>query len=284
MTSRRRLERGGSWIDRSKPIVVPVRRRRVRGVRGRHARVGAAGERGGRWLPESDPRPPRGIMTAGPEEPNAFVEVSEPWFDPIVAATMVELVDGLVAEPRAGVGRLPAAVVPTVGGSTDTGTLRRSSSAADPPGVRPRWPRRAAATASSSSTSATWSTTLRPKSRCSLEPPRSGSTTTATSSRSSGRRISNGSGTCAPDRVILATGALERPIAFPGNDRPGRDARVLRGDRPSRPVRRARRRPAVARDDERRGNVGDGTSSRSPAPSSSRRRPRGGEPERCPTS
>ena len=48
---------------------------------------------------------PRGIMTAGPEEPNAFVEVSEPWFDPIVAATMVELVDGLVAEPRAGIGR-----------------------------------------------------------------------------------------------------------------------------------------------------------------------------------
>ena len=54
-------------------------------------------------------------MTAGPEEPNAFVEVSEPRFDPIVAATMVELVDGLVAEPRAGVGRLPdPAQVPSV--------------------------------------------------------------------------------------------------------------------------------------------------------------------------
>jgi sarcosine oxidase, subunit alpha len=52
-------------------------------------------------------------MSAGPEEPNAFVEVSDPWFDPIVAATMVELVDGLVAEPRAGVGRLPTADVPT---------------------------------------------------------------------------------------------------------------------------------------------------------------------------
>ena len=52
-------------------------------------------------------------MTAGPEEPNAFVEVSQPWFDPIVAATTVELVDGLVAEPRAGVGRLPTAGVAT---------------------------------------------------------------------------------------------------------------------------------------------------------------------------
>src|SRR5687767_8568384 len=54
-------------------------------------------------------------MTAGPEEPNAFVEISEPWFDAIVAATMVELVDGLVAEPRAGVGRLPdPAEVPSI--------------------------------------------------------------------------------------------------------------------------------------------------------------------------
>nr|MBA3690161.1 (2Fe-2S)-binding protein [Actinomycetota bacterium] len=51
---------------------------------------------------------PRGVFTSGVEEPNAFVEISEPWFDPIVAATMVPLVDGLVAESRAGVGRLPS--------------------------------------------------------------------------------------------------------------------------------------------------------------------------------
>ena len=66
------------------------------------------------------------MMTAGPEEPNAFVEISEPWFDPIVAATMVELVDGLVAEPRAGVGtpaRGGACRPPTR--STGTGTSRR---------------------------------------------------------------------------------------------------------------------------------------------------------------
>jgi sarcosine oxidase, subunit alpha len=49
---------------------------------------------------------PRGVFSAGVEEPNAFVEISEPWFDPIVAATTVELVDGMVVESRAGVGRL----------------------------------------------------------------------------------------------------------------------------------------------------------------------------------
>jgi sarcosine oxidase subunit alpha len=51
---------------------------------------------------------PRGIVSAGVEESSAFVEVSEPWFEPIVAATMVNLVDGLVANGRAGVGVLPA--------------------------------------------------------------------------------------------------------------------------------------------------------------------------------
>ena len=55
---------------------------------------------------------PRGVMTAGPEEPCALVEVSAPWFDLIAPATMVPLVDGLAADPRAGVGRLPGAGVP----------------------------------------------------------------------------------------------------------------------------------------------------------------------------
>ena len=49
---------------------------------------------------------PRGVMTAGPEEPSAFVEVSAPALDLITAATTVELVDGLVAEGRPGTGRI----------------------------------------------------------------------------------------------------------------------------------------------------------------------------------
>jgi sarcosine oxidase, subunit alpha len=55
---------------------------------------------------------PRGVMTAGPEEPCAFVEVSAPWFDLIAPATMVPLVDGLAAAASAGVARLPGSEVP----------------------------------------------------------------------------------------------------------------------------------------------------------------------------
>ncbi|HUL84198.1 MAG TPA: 2Fe-2S iron-sulfur cluster-binding protein [Actinomycetota bacterium] len=51
---------------------------------------------------------PRGVVSAGVEEPSAFVEVAEPWFEPVVAAPMVNLIDGLVASGRPGVGRLPA--------------------------------------------------------------------------------------------------------------------------------------------------------------------------------
>jgi len=51
---------------------------------------------------------PRGVFSAGAEEPNAFVEVSEPWFEPIFAATMVDVVDGMEVRSRPGVGRLRA--------------------------------------------------------------------------------------------------------------------------------------------------------------------------------
>ncbi|GAA1757287.1 2Fe-2S iron-sulfur cluster-binding protein [Luedemannella helvata] len=49
---------------------------------------------------------PRGILTAGSEEPTALVRVSAPYVEPMRTATTVELVDGLVAEPLAGRGRL----------------------------------------------------------------------------------------------------------------------------------------------------------------------------------
>ncbi|MEA2579392.1 MAG: sarcosine oxidase, subunit alpha [Actinomycetota bacterium] len=51
---------------------------------------------------------PRGVVSAGVEEAGAMVEVGAPWLDPIVPATAVELVDGLVAMGRPGVGVLPA--------------------------------------------------------------------------------------------------------------------------------------------------------------------------------
>src|SRR5918996_1253525 len=112
MTSRR-LPEGGSWIDRSKSIAFRFDGIEYEGFEGDTlaSALLANGVTGGFRSPILGR--PRGVMTAGPEEPNAFVEVSEPWFDAIVAATMVELVDGLVAEPRAGMGRLPEAEVPT---------------------------------------------------------------------------------------------------------------------------------------------------------------------------
>ncbi|HEY7400187.1 MAG TPA: glycine cleavage T C-terminal barrel domain-containing protein [Actinomycetota bacterium] len=53
---------------------------------------------------------PRGVYSAGVEEPCAFVAVEAPHPDPIVAATMVEVVDGLVARGAPGVGRLTEAL------------------------------------------------------------------------------------------------------------------------------------------------------------------------------
>jgi sarcosine oxidase subunit alpha len=50
---------------------------------------------------------PRGIFTAGPEEPNAVVQIEEPFPEPMLPATTIELYDGLVATSLPGQGRLP---------------------------------------------------------------------------------------------------------------------------------------------------------------------------------
>src|SRR5262250_2214500 len=48
----------------------------------------------------------RGVYTAGEEEPNALVQIGA---EPMLRATLVEVTDGMVAEPLAGKGRLVAA-------------------------------------------------------------------------------------------------------------------------------------------------------------------------------
>ena len=221
MTSRR-LPEGGSWIDRSKPITFRFDGVEYEGFEGDTlaSALLANGVDGGFRSPILGR--PRGIMTAGPEEPNAFVEVGEPWFDPIVAATMVELVDGLVAEPRAGVGRLPASASssrarPSTGTSTSrrwwSAAARRARAAAE--AAEPRRPRAARGRASPG---------RRPtgrRHRPDRGRPRSASTTTATWWPTSDRSRWVASGTSGPDASCSATGATERPIAFAGNDRPG---------------------------------------------------------------
>jgi sarcosine oxidase, subunit alpha len=49
---------------------------------------------------------PRGIFAAGVEEPNALVQIEEPFPEPMLPATVVELYDGLVARGLNGRGRL----------------------------------------------------------------------------------------------------------------------------------------------------------------------------------
>ena len=52
---------------------------------------------------------PRGILTAGVEEPNALLQVTAPWSEPMLPASTVPAVDGLVAETLSGMGRLDPA-------------------------------------------------------------------------------------------------------------------------------------------------------------------------------
>ncbi|MGW4988119.1 sarcosine oxidase subunit alpha family protein [Streptomyces mirabilis] len=49
---------------------------------------------------------PRGIFSAGVEEPNAVVQIEAPFREPMLPATTVELYDGLVASSLSGQGRL----------------------------------------------------------------------------------------------------------------------------------------------------------------------------------
>ncbi|HEY2959688.1 MAG TPA: glycine cleavage T C-terminal barrel domain-containing protein [Actinomycetota bacterium] len=112
----RRLLRGGA-VDRAAPLRFSFGGETHQGLAGDTlaSALLAGGLRGGFRSPLLGR--PRGVMTAGPEEPCALVELSAPWFDPIAPATMVPLADGLAAVPREGVGRLPGPQVPTRPGS-----------------------------------------------------------------------------------------------------------------------------------------------------------------------
>jgi sarcosine oxidase, subunit alpha len=218
----RRLDAGGSWIDRSQPLTFRFGDEEYEGFEGDTlaSALLANGVVGGFTSPILGR--PRGVMTAGTEEPSAFVEVSEPWFDPIVAATMVELVDGLVAEPRAGVGRLPdPAQVPSVDAvhrHVHVETLVVGGGSAG---------RQAAVAAASRG-----DRVILLDERHRIDDPPGGVTvlprTTALGVYDDGYVVAHERSTSLErlwhvraDRVVLATGAHERFIAFAGNDRPG---------------------------------------------------------------
>ncbi|HEV8565376.1 MAG TPA: 2Fe-2S iron-sulfur cluster-binding protein [Actinomycetota bacterium] len=108
MTSRR-LPSGGR-IDRSKPIRFVFDGREHQGFEG--DTLASALLANGVDVVCASPilGRPRGVYSAGVEEPSAFVAVDAPDPDPIAAATMVELEAGLEARGAPGVGRLTSSL------------------------------------------------------------------------------------------------------------------------------------------------------------------------------
>ncbi|MGZ8585992.1 MAG: 2Fe-2S iron-sulfur cluster-binding protein, partial [Actinomycetota bacterium] len=102
----RRLATGGTWIDRSAMVRFRFDGADLDAFEG--DTLASALLANGIDAPFRSPvlGRPRGVLSDGPEEPNALVAVLEPWVDLIVPATTVPIVDGLVAEPRAGVADL----------------------------------------------------------------------------------------------------------------------------------------------------------------------------------
>jgi sarcosine oxidase subunit alpha len=141
---------------------------------------------------------PRGVFTAGEEEPNALVQIGA---RPMLRATLVELEDGLAAEPLAGKGRL---VAPPDGRRYDTmhahcdvlvvGAGRSGTLVAE--AARGR-------VLHLDGRRGTWVVGLYDDNYAiAVE---------------HGQRLWR----IRAKRIVLATGAIERPAIFPDNDRPG---------------------------------------------------------------
>jgi sarcosine oxidase subunit alpha len=225
-----RLPSGGSWIDRSRPVSFRFDGAAYEGFAGDTlaSALLANGVRAGFRSPILGR--PRGVMTAGPEEPNAYVAVLEPWIDLIAPATIVPLVAGVVAESRAGVGDLRDAdqtaargrhthryvEVVVIGGTLEG--LAAAREAAERGGrvlVVDEQPRDGARSSDGArSRSSGDVTVLRDATALGLYDDgyvviheRTRPVETIWHVRA--------------ERVVLATGATERPIAFAGNDLPG---------------------------------------------------------------
>ncbi|CAN5679539.1 2Fe-2S iron-sulfur cluster-binding protein [soil metagenome] len=105
--SGRRLGGAGHGIDRSRPLSFTFDGRAHQGYAGDTLASALLANGVDLVAPSPLLGRPRGVFSAGVDEPNAFVEIGAPVFRPIVAATAVPLVDGLAAMSRPGVGRLP---------------------------------------------------------------------------------------------------------------------------------------------------------------------------------
>jgi sarcosine oxidase, subunit alpha len=167
---------------------------------------------------------PRGAMTDGPEEPNAFVAVLEPWVDVIAPATMVPLVDGLVAASRPG-------VADVTDGEAGTGRVRHVHRHVETLVIGGGESGRAAAREAAQRGDRTL--LVEERHRVGGDVPTGDDVTVLTGATALGLYddgyavIHERSASVETlwhvraRRVVLATGAVERPIAFAGNDRPG---------------------------------------------------------------
>jgi sarcosine oxidase, subunit alpha len=224
---------GAGLIDRATPVTFRFDGREYQGYRGDTLasallangvrRVGTS-VRLGR---------PRGIYAAGSEEPNALVQIEQPFPEPMLTATTVELYDGLVASELSGRGRLatvpdPArydavyahADVLVVGG----GRAGRAAAAA----AAARAGARVILADEHAAIAGTVAAGVRLLPRTTVIGYYDDNYLVAV------QRRTNHLGFAAPahlarerlwriraGRVVLATGAHERPIAFAGNDLPG---------------------------------------------------------------
>ncbi|HXA72576.1 MAG TPA: sarcosine oxidase subunit alpha family protein [Stellaceae bacterium] len=101
MTGRLRLAAGGTAIDRARPLSFSFDGERMTGLAG-DTLASALLANGVRVVGRSfKHHRPRGVFTAGPEEPNALVAMRKgARHEPNTRATMVELYDGLEAESQ----------------------------------------------------------------------------------------------------------------------------------------------------------------------------------------
>lgn len=221
----RRLGSGGTRIDRSRPVRFGVDRRSVEGFAGDTvASAMLAAGLDGAWRGVYTDRP-RGVFTAGSEEPNALIQVGWPdgASEPMLRATVVEIVDGMRVSSLAGRGRL------------EPGPVRRFDKRfvhveTLVVGGGPAGREAAQAAARANPTDRVLLVDEGPV----LDPidgvqtlPRAtalgvydhGYVTIA--ERRPGHRTVGRLWHVRAARIVLATGATERPIVFPDNDRPG---------------------------------------------------------------
>jgi sarcosine oxidase subunit alpha len=165
---------------------------------------------------------PRGVYSAGAEEPCAFVGLDAPFVDPVVAATTVDLVDGLIAHGVPGVGRLPAEGVPPVRSEHRHAHVETLVIGASVEGV-----------SEANAAAARGDRSMLVESRGWL--PREVSPDVDVLARATALGVYDHGYVLIHQRsrpvervwhvrarnVVLATGAHERPIAFADNDRPG---------------------------------------------------------------